>query len=183
MVGSPTEQEELISAVASANSTLPILINFDSTISTDQIDNFIAKLKAKHKGVIFINATELTETVLTPREIKPFDTNATIIVQNRKAQSASEGPTFNDTHLRADVWYEGQNASTSMAFLGPNDILVLEKNTGKVSRIVNGKMLPEPLIDVNVANQAERGLLGIAIANYNKNNSSIDGNTHYSWYY
>jgi hypothetical protein len=31
-----------------------------------------------------------------------------------------------------------------MAFLGPNDILVLEKNGGAVQRIVNGHMLPKP---------------------------------------
>jgi len=34
---------------------------------------------------------------------------------------------------------------TSMAFLDPNDILVLEKNKGVVDRIVNGKLLPQPL--------------------------------------
>jgi aldose sugar dehydrogenase len=51
-----------------------------------------------------------------------------------------------------------------MAFLGPNDILVLEKNEGTVKRIVNGVMLPEPLLDVNVANKRERGMLGIAVA-------------------
>jgi glucose/arabinose dehydrogenase len=51
-----------------------------------------------------------------------------------------------------------------MAFLGPNDILVLEKNNGTVQRIVNGKMLPQPLLDVDVTNQGERGMLGIAVA-------------------
>jgi len=51
-----------------------------------------------------------------------------------------------------------------MAFLAPNDILVLEKNTGKVDRIVNGKLLPNPVLDVAVANYIERGLLGIAIS-------------------
>jgi aldose sugar dehydrogenase len=67
-----------------------------------------------------------------------------------------------------------------MAFLGPNDILVLEKNTGKVHRIVNGKILPQPLLDVNVANQAERGLLGIAIAN---DNSNTNTNTRHVFLY
>ena len=53
-----------------------------------------------------------------------------------------------------------------MAFLGPDDILVLEKDNGTVQRIVNGKMLPEPVLDVNVANKFERGMLGIAVAKY-----------------
>jgi aldose sugar dehydrogenase len=51
-----------------------------------------------------------------------------------------------------------------MAFLGPEDILVLEKNEGTVNRIIDGKMLEEPLLNVNVANEGERGMLGIAIA-------------------
>lgn len=50
-----------------------------------------------------------------------------------------------------------------MAFLGPDDILILEKNEGTVKRIVNGTVLPEPLLDVNVAHKNERGMLGIAI--------------------
>ena len=45
-----------------------------------------------------------------------------------------------------------------------NALLVLEKNTGKVERIVNGKMLPQPVLDVNVANRDERGMIRIAIA-------------------
>jgi hypothetical protein len=49
-----------------------------------------------------------------------------------------------------------------MAFLGPNDILVLEKNDGTVRRIVNGTMLQYPLL--HVANEIERGMLGIAVA-------------------
>ena len=50
-----------------------------------------------------------------------------------------------------------------MAFLGPDDILVLEKNNGTVRRIINGTV-SEPLIDLNVGNFRERGLVGIAIA-------------------
>jgi aldose sugar dehydrogenase len=53
-----------------------------------------------------------------------------------------------------------------MAFLGPKDILVLEKEAGIVHRIVYGKMLPEPVFQVPVATEGERGLLGIAIAKH-----------------
>jgi len=51
-----------------------------------------------------------------------------------------------------------------MAFLGPDDMLVTEKNTGKVLRIVDGELAKEPLLQVNVANQIERGLLGMAVS-------------------
>jgi aldose sugar dehydrogenase len=69
-----------------------------------------------------------------------------------------------DRHLTVEVVAEGLNLPTTMAFLGPNDILVLEKQRGTVQRIVDGKMLPEPLLDVNVATQIERCMCGIAIS-------------------
>jgi Glucose/sorbosone dehydrogenases len=51
-----------------------------------------------------------------------------------------------------------------MAFLDSGDALVLEKQNGKVRKIVNGRLLPEPLLDVNVATFDTRGMLGIAVA-------------------
>jgi aldose sugar dehydrogenase len=60
----------------------------------------------------------------------------------------------------------GLKFPTRMAFLSPNDLLVLEKNEGNVKRIVNGTILQEPLLHVNISNEGERGLLGIAIANH-----------------
>jgi glucose/arabinose dehydrogenase len=70
--------------------------------------------------------------------------------------------------LRIDLVFKGIRYPSNMAFLGPDDILVLEKTNGTVKRIVNGKMLQEPLLDVNVAIEDERGMLGIAVS---KNNS------------
>jgi glucose/arabinose dehydrogenase len=57
----------------------------------------------------------------------------------------------------------GLSQPTTMAFLGPNDILVLEKATGRVRRVLNGTILASPVLDVAVSNNSERGLLGIAI--------------------
>ena len=58
---------------------------------------------------------------------------------------------MSDQNLKAELVVEGLKSPTSMAFLGPNDFLVLEKNKGTVQRIVNGVMLREPLIDLDVA--------------------------------
>ena len=66
----------------------------------------------------------------------------------------------NTTRFDIERVYTGINGSTNMAFIGQNDILVLEKNTGKVERILNGSMLDKPLIDVNSFHQD--GLIGIA---------------------
>ena len=75
-----------------------------------------------------------------------------------------DGPTLNDPNLFVETVYQGLKSPTSMAFLGPDDILVLEKGQGTVQRIINGEILPEPLLQVDVTSKDERGLLGIAIA-------------------
>jgi glucose/arabinose dehydrogenase len=71
-----------------------------------------------------------------------------------------------DPNLKVELVAQGLRSPTSMAFLGPNDILVLEKESGTVQRIVNGKMLPQPLLQVPVSTASERGMLGIAIAKH-----------------
>jgi glucose/arabinose dehydrogenase len=76
---------------------------------------------------------------------------------------ASIQPTINDPNIQVETVIEGLDFPTSMAFLGPDDILVLEKEKGTIQRIVNGKMLEKPLLDVNVATKSERGMLGIAV--------------------
>ncbi len=43
---------------------------------------------------------------------------------------SASGPTINDPALKVETVFTGLVRPTSMAFLGPNDILVLEKNTG-----------------------------------------------------
>src|SRR5688500_13353043 len=74
-----------------------------------------------------------------------------------RAPPLHEGPIINDSNLKAEVVFEGLTSPTSIAFLGPNDILVLEKDKGTVQRIVNGKILVELLLGVNVANDGNRG--------------------------
>ena len=71
-------------------------------------------------------------------------------------------PTVNDIELKVQTIVEGLKFPASMAFLGPNDILVTEKNNGTVQRIINGAIQPFPLLDISVATRAERGMLGIA---------------------
>lgn len=73
------------------------------------------------------------------------------------------GPQILDPNFKAHVYFKGIKFPSSMAFLGDNDILVLEKNDGTVRRIVNGVMLAEPLLKVNVSTVGERGMLGITI--------------------
>jgi aldose sugar dehydrogenase len=50
-----------------------------------------------------------------------------------------------------------------MAFIGLDDILVLQKNDGTVRRIIGGVLQPGHVRDVAVDNASERGLLGMAV--------------------
>jgi glucose/arabinose dehydrogenase len=77
-----------------------------------------------------------------------------------------EGPTLIDPNLKIEVVFKGL-VPTSMAFLGPNDLLVLEKNKGRIERIVDGKIMNQPLLHVKVATEVEHGMLGIAVAGVN----------------
>ena len=77
-------------------------------------------------------------------------------------------PTIKDPNLKVETVATGLSLPTTMAFIGPNDILVLEKSKGTVQRIVNGQMLAEPLLQVNVSSEVERGMLGIATSKDNQ---------------
>jgi glucose/arabinose dehydrogenase len=78
-------------------------------------------------------------------------------------QDSTEFPRVNDTNLQIQEYSSGFKFPTGMNFLGPDDILIVEKNTGKVKEIKNGTVVGT-VLDVNVANVSERGLLGIAVA-------------------
>jgi aldose sugar dehydrogenase len=86
-------------------------------------------------------------------------------------------PEIYDSNLHAEVVVEGLELPTTMAFLGPNDMLVLEKEKGTVQRIVNGQNISQPVLDVNVAGSVERGMLGIAVS------KNIPGHTYVFLYY
>lgn len=80
--------------------------------------------------------------------------------------SENGDPQLADSSLKIEEVIDGLDTPTTMAFLGPDDFLVLEKDKGTVQRIVNGKVLDQPLLDVNVANSVERCMCGIAISKH-----------------
>jgi aldose sugar dehydrogenase len=91
---------------------------------------------------------------------------ANAVTDNKYPESSlpyANGPILVDPNLKAEVVFSGLAYPTDMAFLGRNDVLVIEKDTGIVSRIVNNTMVKEPLLDVNVSTFGHRGMLGIAI--------------------
>ena len=63
---------------------------------------------------------------------------------------------------------------SNIAILGKDDILFSEKKSGVVHRITDGKMVAQPLLDVNVATRGERGVLGMAaLKNENRNTTYV----------
>lgn len=90
--------------------------------------------------------------------------NGQKIFRERPFSLSPDDPRVFDSRLKVEKLVDSLEMPTTMAFLGPDDFLVLEKDKGTVMRVLNGKILDEPILDVNVANFVERGLCGIAIS-------------------
>jgi len=90
----------------------------------------------------------------------------TIITSFSLSQVYAEPIIYDDDYI-VEKFVTGLDYPTTMIFVG-EDILVLEKNTGKVIRISdNGVMYNEPVLDVPVSQVNEAGLLGIiSISNH-----------------
>lgn len=76
--------------------------------------------------------------------------------------TGKQGPTLVDPNLRVRPVVGGLLTPISMAFLGNDELLVLEKNTGRVHRIIGGAV-HSTVLDLAVNFASERGLLGIAL--------------------
>ena len=74
-------------------------------------------------------------------------------------------PNVLDTGFVVEEFTTGLSFPTTMAFID-NDILVLQKNDGQIRHVLaDGTLLPNAVLDVEVSNYMERGLLGIISKN------------------
>ena len=108
------------------------------------------------------SAGQLTNSATVHGSEADPDTTNNVATTTTLIQPAAPSPVMLDDNLTVSTVISGLDQPTSMAFIGPNDFLVLEKATGKVKRIVNGALHSTPL-DLAVNNASERGLLGIAL--------------------
>jgi len=84
--------------------------------------------------------------------------------------SAAHGPAAADGHLptilhprlAVEKVVGGLTTPVAFAFIGAGDLLVTEKNTGRVQRVVDGVAVG-PVLDLAVNFGSERGLLGMAL--------------------
>lgn len=92
------------------------------------------------------------------------EVNAQQVFRDRNFLATESKPSVADPALKIETLVSGLDLPTTMAFLGPDDFIVLEKDKGIVSRVTNGIILNKSLLDVNVANSVERGMLGVAVS-------------------
>jgi aldose sugar dehydrogenase len=71
-------------------------------------------------------------------------------------------PEVLDPDLAVSTTVSGLVQPTSMAFIGRDDFLVLEKASGQVKRVTDGAVA-DTVLDLSVNSNSERGLLGIAL--------------------
>jgi glucose/arabinose dehydrogenase len=69
-----------------------------------------------------------------------------------------------DPNLQATTFIgSGLVQPIGIVFLGANDLLVLEKASGQVKRVIGGVIQPTPVLDLAVNSNSERGLLDLAL--------------------
>ena len=112
-------------------------------------------------GIVYKLPYLLPYEILEPiRSLRDFQQDFTRTAERNsglplKAQIA-------DSDFMIEEVVTGLNQPTQIAFIG-NDLLVLEKNTGKVRLVREGILQLEPVLDVKVSGNNESGLLGITI--------------------
>jgi aldose sugar dehydrogenase len=101
--------------------------------------------------------------------VSPPPTAATTVsptgtpVSSPQATAATDPPQMADASLTATIGIRGLDQPTGIAFLGPDDYLVIEKATGLVRRVQDGQLGAVPALDLGVNYYDERGLLGIEL--------------------
>ena len=103
--------------------------------------------------------------------------NVTSVANTTPHQVNITAPRVNDTNLKVTEVISGLKMPTTMAFLGPDDFLLLLKG-GTVVRVTNGTMASTPLLNVSVGSGITQGMLGIVLSNY-----SLPDNGRYVFLY
>ena len=154
--------------------TLPAGLTFVSASTsqgtcsgTSSITCNLGSLAANAQAVVTITVTPnsaglVTNTATVSATQTDFDNSNNSASAQTLIQAAAVNPTMLDANLEVSTIINGLNQPTTMAFIGANDFLVLEKATGRVQRVMNG-VLQGSVLDLAVNSASERGLLGIAL--------------------
>lgn len=99
---------------------------------------------------------------MTRRALVPVLGLALVLLVPPSATADHGGPHMLDPRLDVRTVVSGLVTPTSLAFLGPDEFFVVEKNTGQVQHVVDGAV-EATVLDLAVNFASERGLLGIAL--------------------
>ena len=80
-------------------------------------------------------------------------------------------PTVNDSNLQVVQVISNLSMPTTIAFLGPDEFLILQKG-GTVFRVTNGTISSNPLLNVSVGTGITQGMLGVAISKNSEFNAT-----------
>ena len=97
---------------------------------------------------------------------------AALVVSLAAAPAGLAAPEVLDGRLGVRAAATGLDQPVSVAFLGPDDMLVLEKASGRVRRVVGGS-IAGTVLDLAVNSASERGLLGIALDKHFKTTGAV----------
>ena len=122
---------------------------------------------------------------------RPFTSLALLAAALPALASSAQGQTLVDTRLKLANWVTGLSSPTTFTWIGPGEMLVIQKNDGRVRWVKDGVILGTAL-DLAVNSSSERGGLGIAadadFANngfvyvyYSKSTTSGDTSTSGTW--
>ena len=169
-----TNNGPAVATNVSVADTLPAGVTFVSATTTQGNCNGTTTVNC-NLGGLTVGSSAIVTIIVTPSATGQLINSATVTgteidsdSTNNTAsattliQPAAPSPVMLDDNLTVSTVITGLDQPTSMAFIGTNDFLVLEKASGKVKRIVNGLLHSTPL-DLAVNNASERGLLGIAL--------------------
>ena len=94
-----------------------------------------------------------------------------------------------DSNLIVEEYVSGLNLPVMIDFIGDDDgvhMLVIEKDEGTVKIIKDGILISEPILQLEVSNTSEEGLLGILVQNndvfVHHTTRSVDDDTTSNWF-
>ncbi|MBE7498961.1 MAG: PQQ-dependent sugar dehydrogenase [Verrucomicrobiales bacterium] len=79
------------------------------------------------------------------------------------ARADSIPATVLDPNLQVTTFLSGLSQPIGIVFLAPDDLLVLEKASGQIKRVIGGVVQSSPVLDLAVNSNSERGLLSAAL--------------------
>ncbi len=113
------------------------------------------------------------DSIINSSSLNESNFSSSLSQSNSSSSNKIKMPQITDSNLTVEVVVDGLNMPTTMAFLGKDDFLILQKN-GSLVRVIDGVVSDKTRLDVPVAKGFYQGLLGIAITNQSISTNNIE---------